>query len=33
MPMFKYAARDRLGKAIAGALEAPGADVARVRLG
>ncbi|MFQ5787933.1 MAG: type II secretion system F family protein [Thermodesulfobacteriota bacterium] len=32
MTMFKYKARDRWGKAIAGALEAPGADVARVRL-
>ena len=33
MPMFKYEARDRLGKAIAGALEAPDVDAARDRLG
>ena len=33
MPMFKYEARDRLGKAVAGALDASGVDVARVRLG
>jgi type II secretory pathway component PulF len=33
MVMFKYEARDRLGKAIAGALDAPGVDVARNRLG
>ncbi|MGR3293280.1 MAG: type II secretion system F family protein [Candidatus Scalindua sp.] len=31
--MFKYEARDRLGKAIAGALEAPDVDEARDRLG
>ncbi|ODS30394.1 MAG: type IV fimbrial assembly protein [Candidatus Scalindua rubra] len=33
MPTFKYKARDRVGKAVAGILDAPGADVARVRLG
>ncbi len=33
MTMFQYEARDRLGKAVAGALEAPGLDVARDRLG
>ena len=33
MTTFKYEARDRWGKAIAGALDAPGVDMARVRLG
>ena len=33
MTMFQYEARDRLGKAVAGALEAPGLDMARNRLG
>ncbi len=33
MITYQYVARDRMGKAIKGALEAPGIDVARVRLG
>ncbi len=33
MPMFKYKARDRLGKAIAGTLDASGVDMARASLG
>ena len=33
MPTFVYKARDRTGNAVTGDLDAPGADVARVRLG
>lgn len=33
MTTFKYKARDRAGKAVAGTLEAPAMDMARVRLG
>ncbi len=33
MPTFKYRARDRVGKAIAGTIDAPGTDIARLRLG
>ena len=33
MPTFEYRARDRVGDAITGVLEAPGVDIARTRLG
>ncbi len=33
MPIFKYRARDRIGGAVAGTLDAPGMDIARLRLG
>ncbi len=33
MPTFEYRARDRVGGAITGVLEAPGVEVARTRLG
>ncbi len=33
MPIFEYKARDRVGEAIVGNLEAPGIDIARFRLG
>ena len=33
MPTFEYRARDRVGEAITGVLDAPGMDIARIRLG
>ena len=33
MPSFEYRARDRVGAAITGVLDAPGMDIARLRLG
>ena len=33
MPTFEYRARDRVGEAVTGVLDAPGMDIARVRLG
>jgi type II secretory pathway component PulF len=33
MPSFEYRARDRVGAAITGVLDAPGMDIARIRLG
>jgi type II secretory pathway component PulF len=33
MTIFKYRARDRVGEAVTGTLDAPGMDIARLRLG